>query len=64
MFLIVTEFKEKNNPIKHATEETAIEEARRLATKNSPKTFFVYELSRAYQVDIVREIEVVDEIPF
>lgn len=51
------------NPIKHTSEESAIEEARRLALKTSGATFFVYELRRAYQVETVKEIEVGD-IPF
>lgn len=51
------------NPVKHTSEESAIEEAKRLALKNPSAQFYVYELKRAYQVETVKEIEVSD-IPF
>lgn len=48
------------NPVKHTSEELAIEEAKRLALKNPSAQFYVYELKRAYQVETVKEIEVGD----
>lgn len=47
-----------STPMKHTSEESAIEEAKRLALKNPSAQFYVYELRRAYQVETVREIEV------
>lgn len=47
-------------PMKHTSEESAIEEAKRLALKNPSAQYYVYELKRAYQVETVKEIEVSD----
>lgn len=49
-----------SNPVKHTSEESAIEEAKRLSLKSPSAQFYVYELKRAYQVETVKEIEVGD----
>lgn len=52
-----------HKPTQHTTEQPAIDEAKRLALKSPSDRFFVYELKRAFQVETVKEIEVMD-VPF